>query len=100
MVKLNSVVKQYDNFRLECTMKVPVGQVTGLIGRNGAGKSTAFKAILGLICTDGGTVEVFGKDSQTLTQADKEQIGVVLSDWAFAVISPSGIFCQCWIQCM
>lgn len=83
MVKLNSVVKQYDNFRLECSMEVPVGQVTGLIGRNGAGKSTAFKAILGLIHTDGGAIEVFGKDIAALTQADKEQIGVVLSDSGF-----------------
>lgn len=83
MVKLNKVVKQYDNFRLECSMEVPIGQVTGLIGRNGAGKSTAFKAILGLIHADEGTIEVFGKDAATLTQADKEQIGVVLSDSGF-----------------
>ncbi|MEZ3447067.1 MAG: ABC transporter ATP-binding protein [Lachnospiraceae bacterium] len=80
MIKLNNVVKQYDNFRLECSMEIPTGQVTGLIGRNGAGKSTVFKAILGLIHTDGGTVEVFGKDAAKLTQADREQIGVVLSD--------------------
>ncbi|MDE5824516.1 MAG: ABC transporter ATP-binding protein [Lachnospiraceae bacterium] len=83
MVKLNSVVKQYDSFRLECSMEVPVGQVTGLIGRNGAGKSTAFKAILGLIHIDGGTIELFEKDAAALTQADKEQIGVVLSDSGF-----------------
>lgn len=83
MVKLNNVVKQYDGFRLECSMEVPTGQITGLIGRNGAGKSTAFKAVLGLIHTDGGTVEVFGKDVSQLVQADKEQIGVVLSDSGF-----------------
>ena len=80
MIRMDNVLKQYDNFRLECSMQVPVGQVTGLIGRNGAGKSTAFKAILGLIHTDGGTVEVFGKDVAELTQADREKIGVVLSD--------------------
>lgn len=83
MIKLNHVVKQYGNFCLECSMEVPVGQVTGLIGRNGAGKSTAFKAILGLIHTDGGTIEVFGKNVAKLTQEDKEQIGVVLSDSGF-----------------
>jgi len=83
MVKLNNVVKQYDSFRLECSMEVLTGQVTGLIGRNGAGKSTAFKAVLGLIHTDGGTVEVFGKDVSQLIQEDKEQIGVVLSDSGF-----------------
>ena len=83
MIKLNNVVKQYENFRLECSMEIPKGQVTGLIGRNGAGKSTAFKAILGLIRTDGGTIEVLGKDVSALTQADREQIGVVLSDSGF-----------------
>lgn len=83
MVKLNNVVKQYDSFRLECSMEVLTGQVTGLIGRNGAGKSTAFKAVLGLIHTDGGTVEVFGKNVSQLMQEDKEQIGVVLSDSGF-----------------
>ncbi|MDE6941616.1 MAG: ATP-binding cassette domain-containing protein, partial [Lachnospiraceae bacterium] len=84
MIKLNNVVKQYENFRLECSMEIPKGQVTGLIGRNGAGKSTAFKAILGLIRTDGGTIEVLGKDVSALTQADREQIGVVLSDSGFS----------------
>ena len=84
MLKLNNVVKQYDKFRLECTMEVPVGQVTGLIGRNGAGKSTALKSILGLIRTDGGTIEVFGKNVNDLTTKDKEQIGVVLADSGFS----------------
>ena len=65
-------------------MEVPVGQVTGLIGRNGAGKSTAFKSILGLIRTDGGTIEVFGKNVNDLTTKDKEQIGVVLADSGFS----------------
>ena len=84
MLKLNNVIKQYDKFRLECTMEVPVGQVTGLIGRNGAAKSTAFKSILGLIRTDGGTIEVFGKNVNDLTTKDKEQIGVVLADSGFS----------------
>lgn len=84
MLKLNNVIKQYDKFRLECTMEVPVGQVTGLIGRNGAGKSTAFKSILGLIHTDGGTIAVFGKNVNDLTTKDKEQIGVVLADSGFS----------------
>lgn len=83
MVKLNHVIKQYGNFRLDCTLEVPAGQVTGLIGRNGAGKSTAFKAVLGLIHTDGGTVEVFGKRIEELTHEDRERIGVVLSDSGF-----------------
>ena len=83
MIRLNNVIKQYDNFRMECSIHVPVGRITGLIGRNGAGKSTAFKAALGLIRTDGGSIEIFGKNVSQLTQSDREQIGVVLSDSGF-----------------
>ena len=54
--------------------------ITGLAGKNGAGKSTTFKAILGLIRADGGEVEVFGKKAADLRTEDREQMGVVLSD--------------------
>ena len=54
--------------------------ITGLAGKNGAGKSTTFKAILGLIRADGGEVEVFGKKAADLRMEDREQMGVVLSD--------------------
>ncbi len=84
MIRLDNVVKQYDKFRLDCSLQVPEGQVTGLIGRNGAGKSTAFKTMLGLIEIEGGTVEVFGKAVKNLTAKDREQIGVVLADSGFS----------------
>lgn len=84
MIRLDNVVKQYDKFRLDCSLQVPEGQVTGLIGRNGAGKSTAFKTMLGLIEIEGGTVEVFGKTAKNLTAKDREQIGVVLADSGFS----------------
>ena len=63
MLKLEQVKKQYKNFTLDCSLEVRPGCITGLIGQNGAGKSTTFKAALGLIRTDGGTMEVFGKNS-------------------------------------
>lgn len=65
-------------------MEVQAGCVTGLIGKNGAGKSTTFKAILGLIYPDGGKIEVFGKPVEKLSISDREQIGVVLSDSGFS----------------
>ena len=43
-----NVRKQYANFSLECSMQVKRGSITGLIGANGAGKTTIFKASLGL----------------------------------------------------
>lgn len=84
MLRLEKVKKHYKQFDLECSMKVELGYVTGLIGQNGAGKSTTFKAVLGLISTDGGAIEVFGKPVAELGVCDKEEIGVVLSDSGFS----------------
>ena len=52
LLDLKNVRKQYANFSLECSMQVKRGSITGLIGANGAGKTTIFKASLGLIHTD------------------------------------------------
>lgn len=49
MLKIEHLKKHYDNFSLDCSLELMSGCVTGLIGQNGAGKSTTFKAILGLI---------------------------------------------------
>lgn len=84
MIVLEQVKKHYQDFMLDCSLKVPEGCVTGLVGRNGAGKSTTFKAILGLVRTDGGRAQVFGKPAAELTKADREQMGVVLSDSGFS----------------
>ena len=84
MLKLEQVKKQYKNFTLDCSLEVRPGCITGLIGQNGAGKSTTFKAALGLIHTDGGTMEVFGKNSRELTEKERQKLGVVLSDAGFS----------------
>ena len=83
-LEFNQVVKKYDGFQLDCTMTVEEGCVTGLIGRNGAGKSTAFKAALGLIRVDGGSVTLDGKDVAELPAREKENIGLVLSESGFS----------------
>lgn len=84
MLKLIDVKKDYNQFALNCSLEVQPGCVTGLIGQNGAGKSTTFKAILDLISIDDGKIEIFGKDSQQLKQQDKQLLGVVLSDAGFS----------------
>lgn len=84
MLKLNNVKKEYNQFTLNCSLEVQPGCVTGLIGQNGAGKSTTFKAILDLISIDGGKIEILGKDSHQLKQQDKQLLGVVLSDAGFS----------------
>ena len=82
-LEFNQVIKNYDGFQLDCTMAVEEGCVTGLIGRNGAGKSTAFKAALGLIRIDGGSVLLNGKDAAKLSPRERENVGVVLSESGF-----------------
>lgn len=84
MLKFAGVKKQYGSFVLDVSMEVKPGMVTGLIGANGAGKSTTFKAALNLIPTDGGEIRLFGKNVETLTPQDKEKLGVVLSDSGFS----------------
>lgn len=84
MLKFSGVKKQYGTFVLDVSMEVKPGMVTGLIGANGAGKSTTFKAALNLIPTDGGEIRLFGKNVETLTPQDKEKLGVVLSDSGFS----------------
>ena len=93
-LEFNQVIKKYDSFELNCTMTVQEGSVTGLIGRNGAGKSTAFKAALGLIRLDGGKVTLNDKDAATMTAKEKAQVGVVLSDAGFSsYLSVKDIVC-------
>lgn len=84
MLKLDNVKKDYNDFHMDSSLQVSENCVTGLIGANGAGKSTMFKSILGLIHIDGGEIEVFGKKHTDLTVQDKEAIGVVLAESTFA----------------
>lgn len=84
MIKTEHIKKNYKNFTLDCSLEVKSGCITGLIGQNGAGKSTTFKAILGLVSTESGRIRIFGKDISEITPRDKQDIGVVLSDSGFS----------------
>ena len=84
LLNLEHVRKQYGSFSLDVSLQVEEGQVIGLIGANGAGKSTTFKSILGLIHSDAGRCEMFDKPIMELTTADKQNIGVVLAESGFS----------------
>lgn len=84
MLKIENLKKSYDNFTLECSLEVKKGYVTGLIGQNGAGKSTTFKAILGLISFESGVINILGKPIQQFNVKAKQELGVVLSDSGFS----------------
>ena len=84
MIRLEQVKKQYGDFELDCSLEVKPGSITGLVGQNGSGKSTTFKAILGLVRPDGGKLEVFGKNPRELSSEEKCEIGTVLADSGFS----------------
>lgn len=84
MIELEKVKKEYKDFCLDVSLEVRPGCVTGLIGKNGAGKSTTFKAILGLIHLDSGVAKVLGKTSDELTASDRAKIGVTLAESGFS----------------
>lgn len=84
MIQINGLKKTYGSFQLDISMEIPSGSVTGLVGRNGAGKSTAIKSILGLIRPDAGDVRVLGKQVSDLTAKDRELIGAAFSDSGFS----------------
>lgn len=84
MLRLENVTKKYKDFTLNCSMEVKAGAVTGLIGANGAGKSTTFKAILGLIHIEDGEISVFGKPVKQLDELGKMNLGVALADSGFS----------------
>ena len=84
LLELMGFQKHYGDFHLNCSLKVQKGCITGLIGQNGAGKTTIFKSILGLIAGDGGKIRILGKDPAKLTAKDREKTGVVLADSGFS----------------
>ena len=84
MLEINGLVKKYKDFILNCTMKVERGCITGLVGENGAGKSTTFKAALGLISYDSGDITLMGKEPSALKEEDKSRIGVTLAESGFS----------------
>lgn len=84
MIKAKNLTKNYGDFSLNISMELPEGRITGLIGKNGAGKSTTIKSILGLVVPDGGSVEVLGKEAKDLTAKDRQNLGVTLADSGFS----------------
>lgn len=82
-LKVKNLTKVYPEFTLDkVSFSVPTGHIVGLIGRNGAGKSTTLKGILRLISAEG-RVEVFGKDMNEEELAVKQMIGYVGGGFRF-----------------
>ncbi|MDE7010957.1 MAG: ABC transporter ATP-binding protein [Oscillospiraceae bacterium] len=84
-IAIKGLTKRYKDFALEdLTLNLPYGCVLGLVGENGAGKSTTIRLIMDAVSRDAGTVEVLGADNQGPDFLRvKEDVGVVLDETFF-----------------
>lgn len=81
ILEVKNLSKKYNNFELKnINFNLPKGMIMGLIGENGAGKSTTIKSILNLINTNSGEIKIFGLNNKKNEKKIKEEIGVVLDD--------------------
>ena len=80
-LEIHGLTKRRGDFALQgLDLTLPAGCIMGLIGENGAGKSTTIRLILNGLRRDGGTIAVYGKDNRALTALEREDIGVVLDE--------------------
>ena len=80
-LEIRNLTKSYPGFTLDnINLTLPSGCIMGLIGENGAGKSTTIKLILDMIHKDSGSITIFGKDNRDNIELTKEDIGVVMDE--------------------
>lgn len=78
-LEIKNISKTYKNFKLDdISFVLPCGHIMGLIGENGAGKSTIINCILDIIEKDSGSISVLGQKNDKNNVSLKENIGVVL----------------------
>ncbi len=84
VVEIENLVKRYKELVAldHLNLSVEKGEVFGLLGPNGSGKTTAISCILALLSFDRGSVKVFGEEIQPDSYEIKRQIGVVLQNVA------------------
>ena len=80
-LEIRNLTKSYPSFTLDnINLTLPSGCIMGLIGENGAGKSTTIKLILDMIHKDSGSITILGKDNGDNIELTKEDIGVVMDE--------------------
>lgn len=80
-LEIRNLTKAYPGFVLDgLNLTLPSGCIMGLIGENGAGKSTTIKLILDMVRRDGGDIRILGRDSRENHLLTREELGVVLDE--------------------
>jgi len=80
-LEIKDLSKSFAGFKLDgLNITLPRGCIMGLIGENGAGKSTTIKLILNILHKDSGTITILGKDNQDNIHLAKEDIGIVMDE--------------------
>lgn len=92
-IEIKDLCKTYPGFSLDhVNLTLPCGCIMGLVGENGAGKSTTIRLILDMIARDSGTITLLGKDNRENIRLLKEDIGVVLDEVGIpACLSPKQV---------
>ena len=104
VVKIENLVKNYAELRAldHLNLEIREGEIFGLLGPNGSGKTTTISCLLSLLSFDEGTVEVFGKPITPTSYDIKSRIGVILQNVAvfdeLTVYENIDIFCGLYIK--
>ena len=78
VLSVQGLYKRYPGFALEdVSFSLAPKRIMGLIGKNGAGKSTTLKSILNMVSPESGSVKIFQKDFSQYEKECKQRIGVV-----------------------
>ena len=78
-LEIRNLTKSFKDFRLDnLSLTLPSGCIMGLIGENGAGKSTTIKLILDMLHKDSGSIRILGEDNEKNIMLLKEDVGVVM----------------------
>ena len=84
IVKIENLVKRYkDLLALDhLNLEIKEGEIFGLLGPNGSGKTTTINCMLSLLTYDKGSIKLFGKEMTPTSYELKRQIGVVMQNVA------------------